>query len=103
MIGFVSAWEQNRSAEIGYVIQPPFQQQGLATEVLFVVAGYAFAEYNFRKLRLLIDADNLASIRVAEKVGFLREGCLRGHVRKASQWIDELHYGLFIDELVDSI
>ena len=58
-------------ASIAFYLARPYWRQGLATE-----AGQAFIQYGFRELGLSrieagIDANNLASIRVIQKLGFV--------------------------------
>lgn len=42
---------------------------------------YASGELGLERLELITDPENLASQRVAGKVGFRHEGALRSHVR----------------------
>ena len=44
------------------------------------MSRFALEELELRRLELLTDPDNVASQRVAEKVGFQREGVLRAHL-----------------------
>ena len=59
-------------AMLAYYLARPYWGRGLATE-----AGHAFVKYGFETLGLTcivagMNAQNLASIRVAEKLGFIR-------------------------------
>ena len=62
---------------LGYVIGLPWQRQGLAEEVCRALIRYATEELEFEKLGLLVEKDNLASLKLAEKLGFLDKawGC----------------------------
>lgn len=62
--------------EVAYLIDPAFQGQGLGTEAAQGVLDYAVSTLGLTRLVCLIDAENAASIRVAEKIGmrFEREG-----------------------------
>ena len=57
--------------QFGYMIALPWQGQGLATEVSRAVLEYADAEWGFRKMYLKVEKENAASIRLAEKLGFV--------------------------------
>jgi RimJ/RimL family protein N-acetyltransferase len=59
--------------EIGYRLARDFWGQGLATEAATAVRYYAFGTLNLSRLIALIDPRNLASIRVAQKVGLTYE------------------------------
>jgi RimJ/RimL family protein N-acetyltransferase len=54
--------------KIGYTIAPASQGLGYATEAVRALVGYAF-ELGAELVRAYADADNAASIRVAEKAG----------------------------------
>ncbi|KAJ4964451.1 hypothetical protein NE237_024390 [Protea cynaroides] len=81
-IGYVSVNQGEGSdgcrAEIGYVVGSAYWGQGIATHALKMVISSIFSELQgLERLEALIDVDNLRSQRVAEKVGFIREGVLR--------------------------
>lgn len=56
--------------ELGYVIGTKFQRQGYATEVCQQIIEIAKAMTDFPRINCLIDAGNIASFRLAEKLGF---------------------------------
>ena len=62
--------------EIAYMIDKAFWGQGLGTEAAAGIRDYAFEQLGLTRLVCLIDEDNQASIRVAEKIGmaFEKEG-----------------------------
>ncbi len=66
---------------IGYWVAAPARGQGVCTRALRLLARWALEELQLQRLDLITDPDNLASQRVAEKVGFRREGVLRAHLR----------------------
>jgi RimJ/RimL family protein N-acetyltransferase len=55
--------------KVGYTIAPAFQGRGYATEAVAALAAYAFDRLDAEVLRAYASAENLPSIRVAEKVG----------------------------------
>lgn len=65
------------TAELGYIVAPHLRGRGVASQALAVICGWAFGELDATRLELLIDVDNAASRRVAERSGFQREGLLR--------------------------
>jgi aminoglycoside 6'-N-acetyltransferase len=60
------------TAEIGYTIGPGHQGLGFATEAVRAVVTYAFERQGVVAVRAVTDARNLASIRVAERLGLRR-------------------------------
>jgi aminoglycoside 6'-N-acetyltransferase len=55
--------------KIGYTMSPAFQGRGYATEAVGALIGYAFDTLGADIVRAYASAENIASIRVAEKVG----------------------------------
>lgn len=62
--------------EVAYLIDKAYWGRGLGTEAARAVRDYGFEQLGLARLICLIDQDNLASIRVAEKIGmaFEKEG-----------------------------
>jgi [ribosomal protein S5]-alanine N-acetyltransferase len=62
-----------REVEIGYRLASDYWGQGLATEAARAVRDHALGQLALRRLIALIDAENVRSIRVAEKIGLRHE------------------------------
>jgi RimJ/RimL family protein N-acetyltransferase len=56
--------------ELGFVIGVPWQRQGYAYEVCRAILDYAKNELRFDIVQVLIDPENIVSIRLCEKLGF---------------------------------
>lgn len=67
-------------AAVGYWLRPEARGRGAATVAVQLVARWAFDELGVQRLELTTAPENVASQRVAERVGFTREGVLRGLV-----------------------
>lgn len=68
---------QVETREIGYGICPSYQNQGCATEAVRAAVQYCFEELGAEMVTAKAIAPNKASIRVLEKLGFIREGIRR--------------------------
>lgn len=68
---------QVEAREIGYGICPAYQGQGYATEAVRAAVEYCFAELGAELVTAKAVDPNRASIRVLEKLGFIREGIRR--------------------------
>ncbi|GAB3677219.1 GNAT family protein [Actinocorallia lasiicapitis] len=86
-----------RLCEIGYGLRPAHRGRGYATEACAAVARWALTSGGLQRVQLRANTDNPASLRVAEKAGFLREGTLR----RANLEADGLH-DLAVFSLLDS-
>ncbi len=69
--------QEGRELELGYLVAPAARGRGVATEMLRQLTSWAFDAAGALRASLIIDVDNLASRRVAERAGYLREGTLR--------------------------
>ncbi len=63
--------------ECGYVLSRAVWGQGLMTEALREVIGWALRQPSIWRIGAVADIDNRASARVMEKAGLEREGVLR--------------------------
>jgi RimJ/RimL family protein N-acetyltransferase len=68
---------RSRKGEVGYWIAREHRGRGAATRALRLLARWALGELGLARLELLADVRNVASHRVAERAGFVREGVLR--------------------------
>ena len=64
-------------AELGYVLGKRDWGRGVMREVLTATIDRAFADLALRRLEAFADADNLASARLLQRLGFVHEGTLR--------------------------
>lgn len=109
---FVSMWEKATSAylghiplfaphwdvpriEIGYIIDQAYQGRGFVTEGGRACVRFAFEHLKVNKIALHCYADNARSCRVAERLGFAREGLQRDHaVKRDGTLVGWMSYGL---------
>ena len=64
-------------AEIGYWAAPAARGRGVTSEAVAAVCAWGFASCGVQRLEWYAEVGNIASRRVAEKVGFTIEGTLR--------------------------
>jgi RimJ/RimL family protein N-acetyltransferase len=89
--------------EVGYFVVQTQTGQGYATEAARATIRYAFEHLQVVRVELRCAADNQASRRVAERCGFVQEGCFRQHHRKKDgALVDTLWYGLLREEWHDT-
>ena len=75
-IGMIRLQCQNHRAELGYVLARPYWNRGLMSEALQPLVDWAIAQPSIYRVWAVCDIKNLASARVLEKVGMIREGIL---------------------------
>lgn len=72
--GFYGPPDADGQVEIGYSMLPSFREQGLATEAVLGLAGWAFGQPGVHAIRARTQASATASRRVLEKSGFAFAG-----------------------------
>lgn len=100
-LGNVSIWSVSRLgrvAEIGYWTRTEDTACGIATEVTGRMLRVGFDDLNMHKINLRIAVGNKHSERVAEKLGFTREGVLREELMIQSKWVDHTLFSLLESE-----
>ncbi len=70
-----------RTAEVGYWTAAGLRGRGLTTAAVRLVCAWALGPLGFARLELRAGVENPASLRVAEKCGFVRERIAPAHER----------------------
>lgn len=100
-LGNVSVWHTSRreqAGEVGYWVRSDEAGRGIGTEATARILQVAFEELGMHRVILRIAAGNLASERIAQKLGFVREGLLRKEVLVNGDWLDHSLWGLLEEE-----
>jgi RimJ/RimL family protein N-acetyltransferase len=77
-----------REVELGYIVAPAARGRGVARAMLDELTRWAFAELDAMRITLIIDVENRASARVAERCGYVLEGVMRSSYLKDDLRID---------------
>lgn len=67
-------------SNLGYFVRTSRLGEGIATEAAKLIARYGFEELGFQRIEIVVPIHNLPSLRIAEKVGAVREGLLRNRL-----------------------
>jgi ribosomal-protein-alanine N-acetyltransferase len=77
--------------EIGYDFRSDYWGRGLATEAAAAVRDFALVQLGLQRVISLIRPENIASIRVAEKIGMTKEKEIKRG--EATYWVFSLEKG----------
>jgi RimJ/RimL family protein N-acetyltransferase len=84
---------------IGYIVDPRFAGQGIATATARALLAAAFDDLGLRRVTAAANADNHASVAVLEKAGMRRERLSRQSLwHHELGWLDEVGYALLAEE-----
>jgi RimJ/RimL family protein N-acetyltransferase len=79
-------------AELGYTVTPSARGRGIATAAVEALTRWAFDEQALERLTLTIEVANVASVRVAERCGYVLEGVMRNAYVKPGRRADTAVY-----------
>ena len=101
MIGGVYLHDVNRkhlTSGIGYSVARTHWSRGIATEAVSAVVAAAFEHTELRRIWAAADPRNVASHRVMEKLGMVREGVFRQNVLVRGEAADTSVYAILRDD-----
>jgi len=75
------------------MVNPNHKSKGIGTKTLFLKSLYSFEVRKVNKIWAFIDGDNIASIKMCERIGYKVEGILRQEVKREGGLIDRNYMG----------
>lgn len=105
LIGHIALYAIKRmpysSAFVGYSMDHDFLGQGIATDAVKRILQFAFTSVKIHRVEAYIAPQNIASIRVVEKCGFVQEGLLRKLLYINGEWVDHYMYAILQEDYRD--
>jgi RimJ/RimL family protein N-acetyltransferase len=95
--------ENDRTAEIGFVVDPRHQAKGFATEASRALIDWAFTSAGMHRVIGRLDARNAASARVLEKLGMRLEAHFVENEWVKGEWQSERVYAILDREWAQTI
>ncbi|MDR1182093.1 MAG: GNAT family N-acetyltransferase [Bacteroidales bacterium] len=96
-IGLIDLFDFNPKhlrAKVGMLIHTDYRQNGYASEALKLLIDYAFTTLNLHQLSCTLTPDNIGSIKLFQKHGFILTGTKKEWFRLNDNWVDEQIYQL---------
>ncbi|MGR9049663.1 GNAT family N-acetyltransferase [Halobacillus faecis] len=88
----------SRKAEVGYELTPSFWRKGITSEAVAAVMEYAFRELGLYRLGAVTFPQNDASSGLLKRLGFKKEGVLRGYLFQNDQNHDAFMFSRLQEE-----
>ncbi|MBR5394456.1 MAG: GNAT family N-acetyltransferase [Bacteroidaceae bacterium] len=98
-VGFVDLQNyapQHHRAEVGIVVVPEQQRQGIATEALHLLTKYVSTHFGIHQLYSLVPEGNAASMALFQKCGYKKTATLQEWLNTPSGWQSVIVFQLFI-------
>jgi len=91
----------DRMATVAIRLAPSRQGMGYGTEALSAVTRFCFEHTELQRLCAEVDVHNVASWRMLEKCGYVREGMVR-QGKMVNTWCDYYLYGMLKTDLAEN-
>ena len=85
---------RNRTFKYGVAVARDHWGKGYAGEMIVLVLRFYFLELGYEKVTPHVYSFNERSLRLHDRLGFVREGRLRNMVIVNGQYYDEIHFGM---------
>lgn len=102
LIGFVAIhsieWNHQTALLAIGIGEPDYRGRGYGEDAMKLTLRYAFYELNLYRVGLSVHSNNERAVRLYEKLGFQREGVIRGWLNRDGHRHDLIWMGLLRDE-----
>jgi ribosomal-protein-serine acetyltransferase len=78
----------NRNTSLGYWLDADRRGKGIITRATAAMVEYLMGELHLHRVEIRCATENVKSCAVASRLGFTREGVLRGAQLVAGRWLD---------------
>lgn len=92
--------EMKGATEIGYMFHPNHAGHGFATEAVRAALRIGFEEWGEHRIFARVDEENIASVKVCEKLGMRQEARFIENDMRGEVWSNELVFAMLSREWV---
>ena len=89
----------HKRAEVGFWLAPWARGRGIGSGAVFAACDWAFGHWDLKRIEMTTFPDNQASLALARKLGFTREGLLRSRNFERGAHVDMVMLGVLDGEL----
>jgi ribosomal-protein-alanine N-acetyltransferase len=97
------AWGSARWGQVGYWIDRRVAGRGITPTAVALVVDHCFRVVRLHRMEIAVRPENTASLRVAEKLGFRREGAAPRYLHIDGGWRDHVLFGLTVEEAGEGV
>jgi len=92
-------WGSARWGQVGYWVDRAVAGRGITPIAVALVVDHCFFVLGLHRMEVAVRPENTASLRVAEKLGFRREGAAPRYLHIDGGWRDHVLFGLTVEEV----
>lgn len=94
-IGLLSIDSKNRKAEYYIAMgETSLKGKGVSTQASKLLLNYGFRELGLNRIYLFTETENVPAQRLFQKIGFVKEGCIREDIFSRGKYVDRYAYGI---------
>ncbi len=106
-VGQLNVWGIARgsllSATIGYWVSERFAGRGVTPTSVALATDLCFSALGLHRMEVCMRPENVASLRVAQKLGFRYEGVRRDFIHIDGDWRDHLCFALTVEDVPEGV
>ena len=91
-------WASDRQGELGFAFARPHHGHGYAAEAATAILRLAFDDLGFHRVTAVCVAENTASARLLQRLGFRQEARFVDGAFFKGEWVSQLVFALLDDE-----
>lgn len=103
VLGLKEISAKNKKAEVGFWIGKSYWHKGYSTQAVSMIVEYGFEKLKLNKITANVFAFNEASVRLLQKLGFVREGLLRDNILQKDDFVDSMLFGILKKEYKSNV
>ena len=107
VVGQLNVWGMARgslsSTTLGYWVSQKAAGRGVTPTAVALATDVCFRELGLHRMEICIRPENVASLRVVEKLGFRYEGLRRRFIHIDGDWRDHYAFALTSDEVPEGV
>ncbi|MBP1939459.1 GNAT family N-acetyltransferase [Phocicoccus pinnipedialis] len=92
LCGFNTINRMNKSADIGYWLAESHTGKGIMTDCVKSLIKYGYHVLGLNRIAIIVDVENTASIKIPERLGFVREVKMKEYFYRNKGFYDGFMY-----------
>lgn len=100
LIGLSNGLSKFKTAELWFKLHPKYWGKGYITEAALLVLKFGFGRLLLHRIEAGVATENIASIKVLEKIGMQKEGIRRKILPIRGEWKDNFHYAVLEEDFI---
>lgn len=103
-IGLINVDRKNHKAEYYIAMgETSLKRKGVSAQASELILKYAFFNLEINRVYLYTETENIPAQRLFEKLGFVKEGCIRQDLFSNGRFVDRFIYGICKSDYIKGV